>query len=72
DQAKRQGLKLLPGCLVFDLIYNPAPTKLLRQAVAAGLRTLDGRPMYRRQAELQFAAWHDGAAMPGPDELDEV
>ena len=38
----------------------------------AGYRTLDGRPMYRRQAELQFSTWHDGAALPPADELDEV
>ena len=72
DQARRRGLKLAADTLVFDLIYNPAPTKFLRDAVAAGLRTLDGRPMYRRQAELQFSTWHDGAALPKPEELDEI
>src|SRR5215218_8945761 len=35
-------LRGLDGALVYDLVYNPRPTRLLRDAAAAGCRTLDG------------------------------
>ncbi len=46
------------GCkLVFDLIYNPIQTKLLRLAALAGVRTSNGLDMFLRQAALQFELW---------------
>jgi len=48
----------LGGCrLVFDLIYNPLETKLLRDAAAAGCKTLSGLDMFLRQAAVQFELW---------------
>ena len=48
----------LAGCeLVFDVIYNPAETALLRQAAQAGSATLGGLDMFIRQAALQFELW---------------
>jgi 3-dehydroquinate dehydratase/shikimate dehydrogenase len=47
----------LDGRLVYDLIYNPRPTRLLRDAAAAGCRTLDGLDMLVAQAVRQFAWW---------------
>ena len=47
----------LDGGLVYDLVYNPRPTRLLRDAVAAGCRTLDGLDMLVAQAVRQFAWW---------------
>jgi 3-dehydroquinate dehydratase / shikimate dehydrogenase len=47
----------LDGRLVYDLIYNPRPTRLLREAAAAGCRTLDGLDMLVAQAVRQFAWW---------------
>src|SRR5262249_46374480 len=38
------------GRLVYDLIYNPRPTRLLREACAAGCETLDGLDMLVEQA----------------------
>lgn len=46
------------GCsLVFDLVYHPLETRLLAQARARGIATLDGLDMYIRQAAAQFAIW---------------
>ena len=48
--------------LVFDAVYNPPQTKLLRQAAAAGARTAGGVEMFVRQAAAQFTAWTGQAA----------
>ncbi len=48
----------LDGCrLVFDLIYNPLKTQLLKDAAAAGAKTLNGLDMFIRQAAQQFGLW---------------
>ncbi|UCC31194.1 MAG: type I 3-dehydroquinate dehydratase [Phycisphaerales bacterium] len=48
----------LEGCrLVFDLIYNPLETRLLKDAAAAGTKTLSGLDMFVRQAAMQFMLW---------------
>jgi shikimate 5-dehydrogenase len=38
---------------VFDAVYNPAMTKLLREAKAAGATVIPGTEMYLNQAALQ-------------------
>lgn len=43
--------------LVFDAVYNPPLTKFLRQAEAAGAKTIGGIEMFVRQASSQFLAW---------------
>ena len=43
--------------LVFDLIYNPLETRLLRDATAAGTAVLNGLDMFVRQAAMQFELW---------------
>ena len=48
----------LPAHLtVLDLVYNPSPTKLLRQAEASGARAIDGLEMLVQQGVLAFAMW---------------
>ena len=42
---------------VYDLIYNPRETRLLREAVAAGCENLGGLEMLISQAKLQFELW---------------
>ncbi|OHB94838.1 MAG: hypothetical protein A3I59_01835 [Planctomycetes bacterium RIFCSPLOWO2_02_FULL_50_16] len=46
-----------PGMLVFDAVYNPPETRLLREAAARGCRTLDGVKMFVLQAAQQFELW---------------
>jgi shikimate 5-dehydrogenase len=46
-----------PGTVVFDTIYNPLETRLLREARAAGCVTIPGSEMFVRQAAAQFKLW---------------
>jgi shikimate dehydrogenase len=43
--------------LVYDLIYNPATTRLLRDAATAGCDTIGGLDMLVGQAQEQFEWW---------------
>jgi 3-dehydroquinate dehydratase / shikimate dehydrogenase len=52
---------LHPDTLVFDTIYRPAETRLLRTARARGCPVVSGVDMFRHQAAAQYALWHDGA-----------
>ena len=54
---------LRPGTLVFDTVYNPLETRLLREAAAAGCRTVGGLAMFVNQAVEQFELW-TGASAP--------
>lgn len=45
------------GCGVFDSVYNPLRTRLVRDAEAAGCRTVLGLEMFILQACAQFACW---------------
>jgi shikimate dehydrogenase len=42
---------------VFDMIYNPAETRLLCQARTLGLRASNGLPMLLHQGALAFSLW---------------
>ena len=48
---------LVGGGLVYDLVYNPGRTRLLRDAAAAGCGTLGGLEMLIAQAAVQVATW---------------
>lgn len=56
DDTPVPGDLLGPG-LVYDLVYNPAETRLLREARAAGAGTLGGLEMLVTQAAHQCARW---------------
>lgn len=45
------------GRVVYDLVYDPPVTRLMREAVAAGCRAVGGLEMLIAQAEGQFAWW---------------
>jgi len=45
---------LKEGMVVFDTVYNPLETLLLKEAKAAGAKTVDGAEMFVRQAMAQF------------------
>lgn len=54
--------KLEPSAVIFDTVYNPIETPLLRAARARGLATIDGVSLFTRQAEAQFRLWTGKAA----------
>ena len=45
------------NAFVYDLVYNPSPTLLMRQAAACGAQTKDGLEMLRLQARLSWHLW---------------
>jgi shikimate dehydrogenase len=45
---------LKPGMAVFDVVYNPLKTRLLRDAAAAGAETISGIEMLVWQGVLAF------------------
>lgn len=56
------------GATVYDIVYVPLETRLLKAARARGLRTLDGLEMLIGQAALAFDIFFDAEA---PREHDE-
>ena len=48
---------LKPGLVVFDIVYNPAKTRLLREAEVAGAKTINGLDMLVWQGALAFEKW---------------
>lgn len=46
------------GNVVFDMVYNPAETKLMQQAASRGARTKNGLEMLHRQALASFDIWN--------------
>ena len=52
-----------PEQVVFDIVYTPLDTKLLREAKAKGLQCISGVEMFVNQAVLQFERF-TGAQAP--------
>jgi shikimate dehydrogenase len=48
---------LLTGSHVYDLIYNPTVTRLMREAASAGCQAIGGLEMLVAQAQEQFEWW---------------
>jgi 3-dehydroquinate dehydratase/shikimate dehydrogenase len=48
---------LKPGALVFDMVYDPLETRLLREAAEAGCTVVGGFEMLVAQATAQFEVW---------------
>jgi 3-dehydroquinate dehydratase / shikimate dehydrogenase len=55
----------LTGRYVYDLIYNPTTTRLLRDAAAAGCQAIGGLEMLVAQAREQFEWWTGTRPRPG-------
>ena len=51
------------GGIAYDIVYNPAETRFLREAAAAGRRCINGVEMFFGQADAQFRIW-TGQALP--------
>jgi 3-dehydroquinate dehydratase/shikimate dehydrogenase len=49
--------RLKPDMIVFDTIYNPIETRLLREAKNQGCKIVGGLPMFVNQAAAQFELW---------------
>jgi 3-dehydroquinate dehydratase / shikimate dehydrogenase len=55
---------------VFDLVYNPAETRLVRMARARGVQVIPGAEMFVQQGARQFEIW---TGKPAPvDEMQHV
>jgi shikimate dehydrogenase len=48
---------LRPDLAVFDAVYNPRRTLLLKDAAALGCRVVEGMEMFLGQAAVQFELW---------------
>jgi shikimate dehydrogenase len=48
---------LRPELSVFDAVYNPRRTRLLRDAAVVGCRVVEGMEMFLGQAMVQFELW---------------
>jgi len=55
---------LRKGMALFDTVYNPAQTKLLKQAKRKRLKTIDGLSMFINQAAAQFKLFTGQNANP--------
>jgi 3-dehydroquinate dehydratase/shikimate dehydrogenase len=55
----------LTGRYVYDLVYNPSVTRLLRDAATRGLVTIGGLEMLVAQAREQFQWWAGTKPQPG-------
>jgi 3-dehydroquinate dehydratase/shikimate dehydrogenase len=56
DETPMPAARLTGGC-VYDLIYNPPATRLLRDAERMGCRVVNGLEMLVAQAQEQFHWW---------------
>ena len=57
---------LKPELVVFDVVYNPIRTRLLKEAEAAGARTIGGIDMLAWQGAMAFEKWTE---QPAPLDL---
>jgi|UniRef100_UPI004047DB1F shikimate dehydrogenase len=56
--------QLRPGATVYDLIYTPRPTQLLRQAAQRGCPTQDGLEMLVQQGAAALRLWSGLETVP--------
>lgn len=57
DETPIPAKLLKPGLIVFDIVYNPIKTRLLREAEATGAKTIGGLDMLVWQGALAFEKW---------------
>jgi 3-dehydroquinate dehydratase/shikimate dehydrogenase len=54
DETPYERRNLRPSTVVFDTVYNPEQTLLVKEAKQQGCNTVTGVDMFIRQAALQF------------------
>jgi shikimate dehydrogenase len=59
DPAPIPGRLIAPHHMVFDCVYRPSKTALLRAAEQAGARSANGLSMLLHQGALSFSTWFD-------------
>lgn len=58
DASPIETARLKPGMVVCETVYQPAETRLLREANARGCVTINGGRMFVGQAAAQMRLWH--------------
>jgi 3-dehydroquinate dehydratase/shikimate dehydrogenase len=71
DEAGSLFPEEIPGDLVFDMVYNPLETTLLRHARQQGKQIIPGLEMFLEQAMAQFELW-TGSKAPRTTMRDAV
>jgi len=57
DETPVPAKLLKSGLIVFDIVYNPVQTRLLKEAEAAGAKTINGLEMLVWQGAMAFEKW---------------
>ena len=57
DTSILEGVLLRPDLVVFDIVYNPLETRLLREAAKVGAKTVNGVGMLVHQGAEAFKIW---------------
>ena len=57
DETPVPARLLKPALIVFDIVYNPIQTRLLKEAEAAGAQTIGGLNMLVWQGAIAFEKW---------------
>ncbi len=57
DETPVPARLLKPGLIIFDILYNPIQTRLMKEAEAAGAQTIGGLDMLVWQGALAFEKW---------------
>jgi len=57
DETPVPARLLKPGLIIFDILYNPVKTRLMKEAEVAGAQTIGGLDMLVWQGALAFEKW---------------
>lgn len=69
DETPLPAERIASGGIILDTIYNPAETRLLREAAERGCTAISGVDMFRAQASAQYQLWHGRSHYFAPSPL---